>query len=111
MCLSLSPFLFSLPYFLSSSSLLPLVRQVSLEERLYRDCNSDTSSRCELGDLVSRHGTLKVSGTVKDVSDTQRIMTDTNLPLSGPKTIVGHSIVVYDDHAPKHRGDRMACSG
>lgn len=85
--------------------------KVSLAEKVYRDCNTDNAERCEVGDLQTRHGTLKVSGTVRGVAQTQRLMTDTNLPLSGPKSILGHSIVIHDDHAPKHRGDRMACAG
>ncbi|XP_071538692.1 LOW QUALITY PROTEIN: uncharacterized protein [Panulirus ornatus] len=85
--------------------------KVSSEESVYRSCSEDVSSRCLVGDLATRHGRLKVSGTVRGVAATQSIITDTNLPLSGPNTILGHSVVIHDDHAPKHRGDRMACSG
>ena len=40
---------------------------------------------------------------------TQRLWTDTNLPLSGPNSIIGHSLVIHDDNGPKARGDRLAC--
>ncbi|XP_066945953.1 uncharacterized protein Rsod [Macrobrachium rosenbergii] len=84
--------------------------KVSLEEQGYRDCSPDVAERCEVGDLYTRHGDLRVAGTVRAAADTQRLFTDTNLPLTGPQTIIGHSIVIHDDFAPKHRGDRMACS-
>lgn len=85
--------------------------QVSTDEKQYQNCGKDTPARCELGDLSARHGPLKISGTVKGADETQMLLTDTNLPLSGPHSILGHSIVIHDDHAPKHRGDRMACMG
>ncbi|GIY38582.1 putative RNA-directed DNA polymerase from transposon X-element [Caerostris darwini] len=33
------------------------------------------------------------------------------LPLSGPDKIVGKGLVIHDDTAPPHRGDRLACAG
>lgn len=78
---------------------------------MYRYCNADTSERCEVGDLEKRHNSLYIAGSVREVAATQRLFTDTNLPLSGPNSILGHSIVLHDDYAPKHRGDRMACAG
>ncbi|XP_063847913.1 uncharacterized protein LOC135093003 [Scylla paramamosain] len=83
--------------------------KVSTDENQYKGCGVDTPSKCELGDLSGRHGNIRVSGTVKGAPETQKMMTDTNLPLSGPHSILGHSIVIHDDFAPKHRGDRMAC--
>ena len=32
------------------------------------------------------------------------------LSLQGLYTVIGHSVVISDKHAPKHRGDRMACA-
>ncbi|KAG0723410.1 Superoxide dismutase [Cu-Zn] [Chionoecetes opilio] len=83
--------------------------KVSTEEKQYRGCSADSPSKCELGDLSGRLGFLRVSGTVKGAPESQKMMTDANLPLSGPRSILGHSIVIFDDFAPKHRGDRMAC--
>ena len=33
-----------------------------------------------------------------------------NLPLSGLHSIVGKSLVIYDENGPKARGNRLACS-
>ena len=44
------------------------------------------------------------------MKDSWRFFTDSDLPLSGPHGIVGRSIVIHDDHAPEHRGNRMACT-
>lgn len=33
-----------------------------------------------------------------------------NLPLSGIHSIVGKSLVIYDENGPKARGNRLACS-
>ncbi|XP_063614256.1 uncharacterized protein LOC134787421 [Penaeus indicus] len=85
--------------------------KISLADKVYRYCDADTAERCEVGDLEKRHGSLYIAGSVREVGATQRLFTDTNLPLSGPKSILGHSIVLHDDYAPKHRGDRMACAG
>ncbi|XP_050697419.1 uncharacterized protein LOC126985909 [Eriocheir sinensis] len=85
--------------------------KVSTDKKQYQGCGVDNPARCELGDLSARHGALRISGTVKGAADTQMLLTDTNLPLSGPHSILAHSIVIHDDHAPKHRGDRMACMG
>ncbi|XP_011706613.1 PREDICTED: uncharacterized protein LOC105461808 [Wasmannia auropunctata] len=32
------------------------------------------------------------------------------LSLSGPHSLFGKSLVIYDDHGPVARGDRLACS-
>ena len=32
-----------------------------------------------------------------------------NLPLAGPHSIVGRSLVIYDENGPKARGSRLAC--
>ncbi|CAL4177305.1 unnamed protein product, partial [Meganyctiphanes norvegica] len=83
---------------------------VSLNQKVYGDCNSENSARCEVGDLVTRMGKLNVAGTISNGATTARFFTDTNLPLTGPHSIQGHSIVIHDDFAPIHQGDRLACS-
>ncbi|XP_050302289.1 uncharacterized protein LOC126740355 [Anthonomus grandis grandis] len=74
-------------------------------------CNLDSIGLCRVGDLSKRQGTLKISGKIVD-SDrvSRRIWTDPLLPLSGPHSIVGKGFVLYDDHGPKARGERLACS-
>lgn len=74
-----------------------------------RQCNAENSLRCEVGDLTSKNGRISVAarkGTLKN----KFFFTDTHLPLSGPYTIIGHSLVIHDDQAPPHRGDRLACT-
>ena len=86
--------------------------QVSKDENIYNECrNEHLPYKCELGDLFNKLGALSVAGKKKNIRDTVKFFTDVNLPLSGPNSIVGHSIVIHDDHAPEHRGDRMACTG
>ena len=85
--------------------------KVSMEGNLYNDCVNDHKPlRCELGDLFNKHGGVNVAGKKKDIKASTKLFTDTNLPLSGPNSIIGHSIVIHDDFAPKHRGNRMACT-
>ena len=79
--------------------------------RVYQYCEADkTPLRCWVGDLAAKLGRLDVAGKILDLSSTKKFFTDSNLPLSGEASIIGHSIVVHDDHAPKHRGERMACT-
>ena len=66
--------------------------------------------RCELGDLVGRLGSLDLAGTIQRADSTRKVLTDTHLPLQGGYSIVGHSMVISDRHAPQHRGERMACT-
>lgn len=79
--------------------------------RVYQYCESDKSPlRCWVGDLASKVGNLDVAGRIIDLSSTKKFFTDSNLPLSGEASIIGHSLVIHDDHAPEHRGERMACT-
>jgi hypothetical protein len=83
--------------------------KVSLDS--YNDCSSEhRHSRCEVGDLVNKVGLLNVAGRKQDLKNTVKYFTDSNLPLSGLHSIIGKSLVLFDDHAPQHRGDRMACT-
>lgn len=83
--------------------------KVSLDA--YSDCSSERRHlRCEVGDLVNKVGLVHVAGRKGDLKNTVKYFTDANLPLSGPHAILGRSLVLFDDHAPQHRGDRMACT-
>ena len=78
---------------------------------LYSECsNEHLPHRCEVGDLFHKHESLKVSGRKRDARNTVKFFTDSNLPLSGPHSIIGRSITIHDDFAPQHRGNRMACT-
>jgi Cu/Zn superoxide dismutase len=85
---------------------------VDTEDSMYNDCrNEHVSLKCELGDLESKLGLLSLVGRKRNVKSSWRLYTDTNLPLSGPLSVIGRSIVIHDDKAPEHRGNRLACTG
>ena len=83
---------------------------MQVNERSARDCNTDTQRRCIVGDLTMKHGRLVVAGIASQVQTTQRLFTDANLPLSGPQSIIGRSIVILEDKYPEQRGNRLACT-
>jgi Cu/Zn superoxide dismutase len=67
----------------------------------YSECsNEKRQQRCEVGDLVHKLGLLRVSGRKRDSKDSVRFFTDSNLPLSGPHSIVGRSVLIHDDQVP-----------
>ncbi|XP_019756682.2 uncharacterized protein LOC109535239 [Dendroctonus ponderosae] len=74
-------------------------------------CSQEAIGLCRVGDLSKRQGTLQISGKIAN-SDriSRRLWTDTRLPLTGPHSILGKSFVLYDDHGPQARGERLACS-
>ncbi|XP_062551258.1 uncharacterized protein LOC134216338 [Armigeres subalbatus] len=74
-------------------------------------CTSSSPELCRLGDLSNRLGMLGIAGRKAEAERVSRKMfVDQNLPLSGFASIIGRSIVIYDDHGPKARGERLACS-
>ncbi|KAJ4431919.1 hypothetical protein ANN_20526 [Periplaneta americana] len=74
-------------------------------------CSLHRPGYCQLGDLSTRHGTLNIAGRrVNGEKLTRRLFTDSLLPLSGAASIMGRSLVLYDDNGPKARGERLACS-
>uniref|UniRef100_A0A1B6GD08 Superoxide dismutase copper/zinc binding domain-containing protein n=1 Tax=Cuerna arida TaxID=1464854 RepID=A0A1B6GD08_9HEMI len=66
---------------------------------------------CRIGSLSERLGMMNIAGR-KNESEllSRHLWTDTLLPLTGPYSIIGRSFVIYDDHGPKARGERLACS-
>lgn len=75
-----------------------------------KTCSSENPELCRLGDL-SRLQTISIAGRKSEaMSHSRRIFTDSNLPLSGYSSIMGKSIVIFDDHGPVARGERLACS-
>eukprot|EP00096_Caligus_rogercresseyi_P009025 TRINITY_DN2990_c0_g1_i1.p1 TRINITY_DN2990_c0_g1~~TRINITY_DN2990_c0_g1_i1.p1 ORF type:complete len:1002 (-),score=161.09 TRINITY_DN2990_c0_g1_i1:221-3226(-) len=84
---------------------------VPSDENEYNTCiNEKNPFKCQSGDLVNKHGTLLISGRVSNRQNTLKYYTDTNLALTGAASIVGRSIVIHDKNAPKHRGNRLACT-
>ncbi|KAK4875753.1 hypothetical protein RN001_012175 [Aquatica leii] len=75
------------------------------------NCSIEMIGSCRLGDLSTRLGTIDIAGNKSDSERTSRKMfTDQLLPLTGPYSIIGKSLVIYDDFGPKARGERLACS-
>nr|BBG74654.1 superoxide dismutase 6 [Tribolium castaneum] len=70
-----------------------------------------TGGLCRVGDLTARLGTIEISGKIADSDRVSRTMwTDPFVPLTGQFSVLGKSLVVYDDFGPKARGERLACS-
>ncbi|CAL1273465.1 unnamed protein product [Larinioides sclopetarius] len=78
-----------------------------------KHCNPENPLRCAAGDLSGKGSRLNIAA--KQTNDrnirNKVFYTDVQLPLSGPDKIVGKGLVIHDDYAPPHRGDRLACSG
>lgn len=73
-------------------------------------CNHNFKESCQVGDLSSRIDTFFIAGSKIDKKLSRKIFSDDNLPLTGHHNILGKSLVIYDDHGPKARGERLACS-
>ncbi|XP_067011092.2 uncharacterized protein Rsod [Anabrus simplex] len=70
-------------------------------DELYRaECGPDNPLRCYVGDISGRLGTI-------DMGDKRQVFTDSNLPLEGPVSAMGRSIVVLNQD---RRGERYACA-
>ncbi|XP_012547044.2 uncharacterized protein LOC101739289 isoform X1 [Bombyx mori] len=74
-------------------------------------CRRGLEGLCRIGDFTTRHGMLSIAGKKVD-SDrlTRRLFTDTVISLTGKHSIMRKSLLIYDDHGPVARGERMACS-
>ncbi|XP_033756043.1 uncharacterized protein LOC117338803 isoform X2 [Pecten maximus] len=68
-------------------------------------CSPNNPLRCEVGDLSGKHGKLGVRTPGRGKS--RMFFTDVDLPLSGPNSVLGRSIVIHnaDSGAP-----RLACA-
>ncbi|XP_013787983.2 uncharacterized protein LOC106471903, partial [Limulus polyphemus] len=84
---------------------------VSTEGIYFCHCSGNMPSRCELGDSSGKLGYLDIP-VFKTLDNGQTELakyyfTDPNLPLSGPTSVSGRSIVV---HHPDFGSGRMVCS-
>ncbi|XP_053619640.1 uncharacterized protein Rsod [Plodia interpunctella] len=74
-------------------------------------CKPGLEGLCRVGDFTTRHGMLAVAGKKANSARlTRRLFTDTVIALAGKFSIMRKSLVIYDDHGPVARGERMACS-
>ncbi|XP_055905372.1 uncharacterized protein LOC129940875 [Eupeodes corollae] len=81
------------------------------EKRADDFCRPHLMPMCKVGALDTRLGSLAIAGRKSEATKISRkIFTDSNLPLSGKQSIMGKSLVIYDDNGPKARGERLACS-
>lgn len=72
---------------------------------------SKSSKYCSVGDLSSRLNSLSIAGNKSTSIDiSRRMFVDEYMSLFGINSIFGKSLVIYDDHGPQARGDRLACS-
>lgn len=82
-----------------------------MDEKNPDHCNGRNLLTCKIGDLGLKHGSLSIAGSKKNsFKISRKVFTDERLPLSGASSIVGKSLVIFDDHGPVLRGDRLACS-
>ncbi|XP_073970681.1 superoxide dismutase family protein Rsod isoform X1 [Rhodnius prolixus] len=72
--------------------------------------NETVNAESVIGDLSKRLAHLVISGSKSVILESRTLFTLDNLPLSGLHSILGKSLVIFDDHGPKARGDRLACS-
>lgn len=61
-------------------------------------CNQTMQNNCSIGDLKSKHGNIMLSMATKNQSKTKAAFTDSNLPLSGAKSVVGKVIVLFSSN-------------
>ncbi|CAG9134498.1 unnamed protein product [Plutella xylostella] len=98
-----------------------LRRNTHILNILYSVLNNPSSPqylKCKFSFLCShsqgralRHGNLAVAGRkIFSLQLTRRLFTDSIISLSGKHSIMRKSLVIYDDHGPVARGERMACS-
>lgn len=68
---------------------------------MYRqECGPENPLRCYVGDLSARLGTI-------DLGLQRKVVVDSNLPLEGPVSAIGRSIVIM---SPNKRPERFACA-
>ncbi|XP_070142466.1 LOW QUALITY PROTEIN: uncharacterized protein Rsod, partial [Drosophila kikkawai] len=74
-------------------------------------CQANLPAMCRMGAMDARLGTLTIAGGRRVAQKiSRRMFVDGNLPLSGRHSILGKSLVLYEDNGPKARGERLACS-
>lgn len=79
--------------------------QVDLSGSYTSMCSAENQFRCELGDLSGKHGKLTIRAN--DGRSVKYFFSDMQLPLSGPQSIVGKSIVIHEANSG---GARLSCA-
>ena len=65
------------------------------ENRDKQNCSQLEHEKCVIGDLTSKHGNITVSMATRGQSKTKVAFTDTNLPLTGVKSVIGKTITLF----------------
>ncbi|XP_062566582.1 uncharacterized protein LOC134228900 isoform X1 [Saccostrea cucullata] len=78
--------------------------QVDLEGNYASQCSSSNPLRCEVGDVANKHGNIDIGTSAEGKQ--RYFFTDVDLPLSGPLSIIGKSVVI---HGANKGGERMSC--
>ncbi|KAK6633156.1 hypothetical protein RUM43_012900 [Polyplax serrata] len=73
-------------------------------------CSRNNHFSCLMGDLFGKLGFLAIAGSKDSRKISRKLFTVETLPLMGGNSIIGKSVVIYDDFGPTARGDRLACS-
>ena len=68
-------------------------------------CSNENHFRCELGDLAGKHGKINIRTTMGKAQ--KYFFSDMQLPLSGPQSIIGKSIVIHDANSGS---SRLSCA-
>ena len=79
--------------------------QVDLEGNYASQCSPTNPHRCEVGDVAKKHGNIDI-GTTSEGKQ-RYLFTDVDLPLSGPLSIIGKSVVI---HGANNGGERVSCA-
>lgn len=78
--------------------------------RNYKDCTANNPLRCVVGDLTTKSDHhLNIAG-YRGSKEVKYFYTDLLLPLSGQASVIGRSLVLFDENGPKQRGDRLGCT-
>lgn len=72
-------------------------------------CSADNAIRCAVGDLTSKSRRISISA-FRGSRQVKVFYQDILLPLSGPHSVVGRSLVIHDENGPSVRGNRLACA-
>eukprot|EP00118_Oscarella_pearsei_P002760 m.11490 g.11490 ORF g.11490 m.11490 type:complete len:745 (+) comp23428_c0_seq1:1429-3663(+) len=78
---------------------------VDLGDNYKSECSVSNPLRCELGDLSGKHEKYNIFP--KTAKAGRGYSSDPNLPLMGPLSVIGHSIVI---HAENAGGPRISCA-
>lgn len=75
-----------------------------------KECSFNNPYRCVVGDLTSKSNhLLKIAGFRGSLL-VKHFYTDLMIPLSSSASIIGKSLIVFDEKGPKQRGDRLGCT-